>query len=206
MLCSSLVAHVYPAFRTYQTIQHPGRADEARRWLMYWVVLGAFHTVEGVADSFIWWYGVGLFRAAAPITMQTLLFAGCPFTMRSRLCCWPLWPCPPARYAKLSLPRLALISAQGAQHLYGVFVQPLLRANEERIESSVGTWLGRVSGRVGANLQESLNRVNEYLQQLAQMPTPTTPNPAPTATNNGASDFEDIASSASDALRKNKQH
>ncbi len=53
----SAIAHVYPAYRSYQVLQCPdGRPeDSVNRWLTYWGVLGLFHTVEAVTDSFIWW-------------------------------------------------------------------------------------------------------------------------------------------------------
>lgn len=52
----SFIAHIYPAFRTYQALQHLTSSDEMHRWLMYWAVLGVFHTAEGISDTFIWWY------------------------------------------------------------------------------------------------------------------------------------------------------
>lgn len=50
----SAVAHVYPAYRSYQAVQR-GRGDELSNWLTYWGVLGLFHTGEVITDSFIWW-------------------------------------------------------------------------------------------------------------------------------------------------------
>lgn len=50
----SAIAHVYPAYRSYQAVQR-GRGDELSNWLTYWGVLGVFHTGEVIADFFIWW-------------------------------------------------------------------------------------------------------------------------------------------------------
>lgn len=54
MLCRSAIAHVYPAYRSYQAVQR-GRGEELNNWLTYWSILGIFHTGEVVADSFVWW-------------------------------------------------------------------------------------------------------------------------------------------------------
>ena len=50
----SAIAHVYPAYRSYQALQHR-RTEELNGWLTYWTVLGVFHAAERVADPFIWW-------------------------------------------------------------------------------------------------------------------------------------------------------
>lgn len=50
----SAIAHLYPAYRTYDAL-HSERPEELQSWAAYWSILGLFHTVEAVSDSFVWW-------------------------------------------------------------------------------------------------------------------------------------------------------
>ena len=53
MLCS-IVGFVYPAFKSFETIETKTKGDDVQ-WLVYWVVFACFSLVETFKDFLLYW-------------------------------------------------------------------------------------------------------------------------------------------------------
>jgi receptor expression-enhancing protein 5/6 len=53
-LLSSLVGFVYPAFKSFQSIETKLKGDDAQ-WLSYWVIFSFFTVIENFADMILYW-------------------------------------------------------------------------------------------------------------------------------------------------------
>jgi len=51
---SSIVGFVYPAFKSFQALEHRV-AGEVTQWLIYWVVYAFFSIIEVFADFLLYW-------------------------------------------------------------------------------------------------------------------------------------------------------
>jgi receptor expression-enhancing protein 5/6 len=53
VLCS-LVGFVFPAFKSFEAIEHKSKGDDIQ-WLVYWVVFAFFSVIETFRDFLLYW-------------------------------------------------------------------------------------------------------------------------------------------------------
>jgi receptor expression-enhancing protein 5/6 len=53
VLCS-IVGFVYPAFQSFEAIEHKAKGDDIQ-WLVYWVVFAFFAVIETFRDFLLYW-------------------------------------------------------------------------------------------------------------------------------------------------------
>jgi receptor expression-enhancing protein 5/6 len=53
VLCS-LVGFVFPAFKSFEAIEHKNKGDDIQ-WLVYWVVFAFFSVIETFRDFLLYW-------------------------------------------------------------------------------------------------------------------------------------------------------